>query len=62
MVFATGFESAEARPPFPMRGRANADLAEEWKGGVRAYAGTTMAGFPNAFLLIGPNTILGRPR
>ena len=59
IVFATGFESAEAKPPFAMRGRANADLAEEWKGGVRAYAGTTMAGFPNAFLLIGPNTILG---
>jgi hypothetical protein len=30
-----------------------------WGGGIRAYAGTTMAGFPNAFLLIGPNTGLG---
>ncbi len=59
IIYATGFESAEAKPPFPMRGRANIDLADEWKGGVRAYAGTTMAGFPSAFLLIGPNTILG---
>jgi cation diffusion facilitator CzcD-associated flavoprotein CzcO len=59
IIYATGFESAEAKPPFPMRGRAGIELADEWKGGVRAYAGTTMAGFPSAFLLIGPNTILG---
>jgi cation diffusion facilitator CzcD-associated flavoprotein CzcO len=59
IVYATGFETAQARPPFPMMGRAGLALDEVWKNGVTAYAGTTIAGFPNAFLLVGPNTILG---
>jgi cation diffusion facilitator CzcD-associated flavoprotein CzcO len=59
IVYATGFETAEAKPPFPMVGRAGFDLRQVWKGGVTAYAGTTISGFPNAFLLLGPNTTLG---
>ncbi len=59
IVYATGFEAAEARPPFPIAGRASEDLAQRWKRGVMAYAGTTIAGFPNAFMLVGPNTTLG---
>jgi cation diffusion facilitator CzcD-associated flavoprotein CzcO len=59
IVYATGFEAAEARPPFPIAGRAGEDLGQRWKGGVMAYAGTTISGFPNAFLLVGPNTTLG---
>jgi cation diffusion facilitator CzcD-associated flavoprotein CzcO len=59
IVYATGYEAAEVKPPFPIRGRAGHDLAQVWKADVRAYAGTTVSGFPNAFLLVGPNTTLG---
>lgn len=59
IVYATGYEAADVKPPFPMLGRAGNDLAQAWKAEVRAYAGTTVSGFPNAFLLVGPNTTLG---
>jgi cation diffusion facilitator CzcD-associated flavoprotein CzcO len=59
IVYATGFETAQAKPPFPIAGRAGVELKDVWRDGVIAYAGTTIAGFPNVFLLVGPNTILG---
>jgi cation diffusion facilitator CzcD-associated flavoprotein CzcO len=59
LVCATGFQAAEAVAPFEIRGRGGRDLAEEWKNGAEAYLGTTVAGFPNLFLLVGPNTGLG---
>lgn len=59
IVFATGFETAEAKPPFRVVGRAGLDLNEAWRNGFEAYRGTTVAGFPNLFLLLGPNTGLG---
>jgi len=34
-------------------------LAEHWKGTPQTYLGTTVAGFPNLFFVIGPNTGLG---
>ena len=34
-------------------------LADAWSGSAQAYLGTTVAGFPNLFLLVGPNTGLG---
>jgi hypothetical protein len=34
-------------------------LAETWQGSPKAHLGTTVAGFPNLFLLLGPNTGLG---
>jgi 4-hydroxyacetophenone monooxygenase len=37
-------------------GRGGADLHEEWGGDARAYLGVTVPGFPNLFLLYGPNT------
>src|SRR5580704_694857 len=59
IIFATGYEAAEVKPPFPIVGRAGRDLGEVWRDRVMAYAGTTISGFPNAFLLVGPNTTLG---
>jgi cation diffusion facilitator CzcD-associated flavoprotein CzcO len=59
IIYATGFETAEAKPPFPILGRGGVDLVDAWKNGIEAYLGTTIAGFPNAFLLIGPNLGLG---
>jgi cation diffusion facilitator CzcD-associated flavoprotein CzcO len=59
IVYATGFETAEAKPPFRITGRAGKELSAAWKDGIEAYLGSTVPGFPNAFLLLGPNTGLG---
>jgi cation diffusion facilitator CzcD-associated flavoprotein CzcO len=40
-------------------GRGGRDLREEWARGARAYLGVTVTGFPNFFMLYGPNTNLG---
>ena len=40
-------------------GRDGRTLAEVWHGSMQAYKGTTVAGFPNLFFLVGPNTGLG---
>jgi len=59
LVFATGFEAAEGSPPFAIRGRGGQGLAEAWRDGIGADLGTAVAGFPNFFLLLGPNVGLG---
>ena len=43
----------------PIRGRGGTVLGSQWASGPEAYLGTTVAGFPNLFLLCGPNTGLG---
>ena len=58
-MLATGFEAAEAVAPFDVFGRGGQSLDAAWKDGAEAYLGTTVSGFPNLFLLIGPNTGLG---
>jgi cation diffusion facilitator CzcD-associated flavoprotein CzcO/pimeloyl-ACP methyl ester carboxylesterase len=60
VVLATGF--ATTRPPIAeaITGRDGRTLAAVWDaGGMQALRGTTIAGFPNLFLVIGPNTGLG---
>jgi cation diffusion facilitator CzcD-associated flavoprotein CzcO len=59
LVLATGFQAAEAVAPFPIRGRGGRDLSAEWTDGAEAYLGTTVSGFPNLFVIVGPNTGLG---
>ena len=59
IVLATGFQAAEALAPFPVRGRGGRDLDDAWRDGAEAYLGTTVSGFPNLFLIVGPNTGLG---
>jgi cation diffusion facilitator CzcD-associated flavoprotein CzcO len=59
LVLATGFQAAEAVAPFEVRGRRGLDLNTVWKDGPEAHLGTTIAGFPNLFLIVGPNTGLG---
>jgi cation diffusion facilitator CzcD-associated flavoprotein CzcO len=59
IVLATGFEAAEQMAPFEVHGRGGRDLNDAWRGGAEAYLGTTVSGFPNLFVLIGPNTGLG---
>ena len=42
-----------------VRGRDGRTLAEVWDGSPRAHLGVTVPGFPNFFILLGPNTGLG---
>jgi len=60
IVLATGFQAAEAIAPFAVRGRGGRELADQWReGGAESYLGTTNHGFPNLFMIVGPNTLLG---
>lgn len=59
LVLATGFRAADAMAPFPIRGRDGAELSAVWRDGAQAHLGTTVPGFPNLFLLVGPNTGVG---
>jgi cation diffusion facilitator CzcD-associated flavoprotein CzcO len=59
IVLGTGFATTEFLVPMQVRGRAGRDLHQQWAGGARAHLGTTVPGFPNLFLLYGPNTNLG---
>lgn len=59
LICATGFHVTNAQIPRCIFGRGGQSLAERWSEGMNAYLGTTVSGFPNLFLLIGPNTGLG---
>jgi cation diffusion facilitator CzcD-associated flavoprotein CzcO len=59
IVLATGFYAAEQCAPFDVRGRNGVELDAIWRDGAEAYLGATVAGFPNLFMLVGPNTGLG---
>ncbi len=59
IVLSTGFESTRFLAPMEIRGRQGRDLNEVWGDGANAYLGMTVAGFPNLFVMYGPNTNLG---
>ena len=59
IVYCTGFHSTETPFARYVVGRDGDSLHAYWDGSPRAYLGTTVAGFPNLFLLRGPNTGLG---
>jgi len=59
IIFGTGFQVTDQPVARLIRGRGGRSLAEVWAGSPRAHLGTTVAGFPNFFLLQGPNTGLG---
>lgn len=56
IIFGTGFHVLTTHPIAErIRGRDGRSLAEVWDGSPKAFMGTTMAGFPNAFMMFGPN-------
>ena len=59
IIFGTGFHVTD----IPIAGRihdgAGRSLADHWGGSLAALRGTAVAGFPNLFFLLGPNTGLG---
>ncbi len=59
IIFGTGFRTTEFLSPLKVTGRGGRDLNEVWADGARAYLGLSVPGFPNLFMLYGPNTNLG---
>ena len=59
IVLGTGFAATEFLAPMTVTGRGGRDLHQQWKDGASAYLGTVVPGFPNLFVLYGPNTNLG---
>jgi cation diffusion facilitator CzcD-associated flavoprotein CzcO len=59
IVFGTGFHVTDIPAAHRVRGRGGVLLDDIWHGSPRAYLGSAVAGFPNLFFLLGPNTGLG---
>ncbi|AZY47886.1 flavin-containing monooxygenase [Bordetella avium] len=59
LVVATGFEATELPIAQLIRGQGGVLLADQWQAGGQAFACTAVSGFPNLFLMLGPNTGLG---
>jgi cation diffusion facilitator CzcD-associated flavoprotein CzcO len=59
IIFGTGFHVTDIPIAERVRGRDGRTLAEAWDGSPSAYKGAAVAGYPNLFLLVGPNTGLG---
>jgi cation diffusion facilitator CzcD-associated flavoprotein CzcO len=59
IVLATGFKPFNLTDAVDVVGRGGQSLAELWQDGPQAYHGMTVAGFPNLFMIMGPNTALG---
>jgi len=62
VLISNNYYPALAQDPIPsgmVYGRGGQDLLEAWEDGAEAYKGTNVAGFPNYFMLMGPNTGLG---
>jgi cation diffusion facilitator CzcD-associated flavoprotein CzcO len=56
IVLATGFQPSNFLASFELRGRGGRTIQEVWSGEPRAFLGMTVAGFPNFYMLYGPNT------
>jgi len=59
IVWGTGFETQSFQGPVEVHGVDGVSLRDAWADGARAYKGMTVPGFPNFFLVYGPNTNLG---
>ena len=59
IIFGTGFHVTDIQIAALIRGRDGRSLDETWQGSPEAYKGTAVAGYPNLFFLVGPNTGLG---
>ncbi|MBW4933092.1 flavin-containing monooxygenase [Marinobacter sp. F4206] len=58
IICGTGFKASEFLTPVVIKGRSGITLNEAWENGASAFKGITVSGFPNLFMLYGPNTNL----
>jgi 4-hydroxyacetophenone monooxygenase len=57
LVFATGFQASKMLAPMEIRGRGGREIHQTWgEDDAQAYMGMTVPGYPNFFILLGPNT------
>lgn len=56
IVYATGFRAPEFLVPVTVRGRGGVLLHDQWRSGATALLGVAVPGFPNCFLIAGPNS------
>jgi cation diffusion facilitator CzcD-associated flavoprotein CzcO len=59
IIFGTGFQATESLGKLRIARRGGQSLNNAWRQGAEAYLGAAVAGFPNLFLITGPNTGLG---
>jgi cation diffusion facilitator CzcD-associated flavoprotein CzcO len=59
IIYGTGFQTLDFLAPISVTGTGGRELAQSWHDGAEAYLGISVAGFPNFFMLYGPNTNLG---
>lgn len=59
IVWSTGYDATDGVISYPVIGKGGSTLADAWKAFPRAYLGTAMPGFPNLFVVTGPNTGIG---
>lgn len=59
LIYGTGFKATEFLAPMRVTGLGGRELSAEWADGAHAYLGISVPGFPNMFLVYGPNTNLG---
>jgi len=56
LIYGTGFHASKFLMPMRVTGSGGVELHDHWDGDPRAYLGITVPGYPNLFLLYGPNT------
>ncbi|MFM8353579.1 MAG: flavin-containing monooxygenase, partial [Gammaproteobacteria bacterium] len=59
LVLATGFKPHEFMRPMTIRGAGGRTLEDYWADGAKAYRSVALPGFPNLFMMIGPNSPIG---
>jgi len=59
LIYGTGFRATEPLHDTEIIGRDGVQIHQAWKERISAYLGVTVSGFPNFFILLGPNTGLG---
>ncbi|MFQ6005827.1 MAG: flavin-containing monooxygenase [Woeseia sp.] len=59
IILGTGFQATDPIAPTRIFGIGGRELSEDWQHGPEAFLGISVAGYPNLFLMVGPNTGLG---
>ena len=59
IVYSTGYDATDGVISYPVIGKGGKSVQDFWAEFPRAYLGTTMPGFPNLFVVTGPNTGIG---
>jgi len=59
IVYSTGYDATDGVISYPVIGKGGRSVQDTWAEYPRAYLGTTLPGFPNLFVVTGPNTGIG---